>query len=229
MIKKGIYIVLMVLSVQGFSQVKDANTLIKQGNQAYANKDFLGAYQAYDSALVMLSKEGKVDTTNIYNAGYCALKANKFNEAIPYLEKSIELNYKAEKPYVSLGQVYMKLNDLVKMEKVLSEGLIKYPTNGDLSKLMSNCYLKQGLEFYKIGNDIKSKANNSGLNKTDTVAFRAEYAKADDQFRKALPYMESAVKYDEKNDKALKALQNIYVNLEMTAQAEDIKKKLETL
>jgi len=229
MIRKGIFIVLMVLSLQGFSQVKDANTLIKQGNQAYAAKDFLGAYQAYDSALMILSKEGKVDTTNIYNAGYCALKANKFNEAIPYLQKSIELNYKAEKPYISLGQVYMKLNDLTNMEKVLSEGLSRYPANSDLSKLMSNCALKQGLEYYKIGNDIKSKANNSGLNKTDTVAFRSEYAKADSEFRKALPYMENAVKYDEKNDKALKALQNIYVNLEMTAEADEIKKKLETL
>jgi tetratricopeptide (TPR) repeat protein len=229
MIKKGFFALLMVISFIGIAQEKDAITLKNEGNEAYKNKDFSTAYTAYSAALTLLEKDGIVDTTYIYNAGYCAFKADKLEQAIPYLEKTIELNYKEEKPYVSLGQVYMKQDNLPKMEQVLNQGLTKYPEDKTLKKLMSHCYLKQGLEFYKIGNDIKSKANSSGLNTSDPEAFKAEYTKADEEFKKALPLMEKSVSFDEKNDKALKALQNIYVNLEMAEKADEIKVKLESL
>jgi len=219
----------MVLSFIGFAQEKDAITLKNEGNEAYKNKDYSAAYSSYSAALMLLEKDGIVDTTYIYNAGYCAFKAEKLDQAIPYLQKSIELNYKEEKPYVSLGQVYMKQDNLPKMEQVLTQGLAKYPEDKTLKKLMSHCYLKQGLEFYKVGNDIKSKANTSGLNTSDPESFKSEYAKADEEFKKALPLMEKSVSYDEKNDKALKALQNIYVNLEMAEKAEEVKVKLESL
>ncbi|MCK9209000.1 MAG: hypothetical protein M0P66_17950 [Salinivirgaceae bacterium] len=216
------------LTLGVFAQEKDANTFRNEGNEAYKNKDFSGAYQAYASALTLLEKEGVVDTAYIYNAGYCAFKAEKLTEAIPYLEKSIELNYKEEKPYVSLAQVFMKQDDLSKMEQTLTSGLTKYPDDKTLRKLMSHCLLKQGLGFYNIGNDIKSKANNSGLNTTDPEAFKAEYAKADEEFKKAMPLMEKAYEYDNTNDKVMKALQNIYSNLEMTDKAEEMKAKIGT-
>lgn len=221
---KQLFVALFLFtSIIANSQEKDANALKNEGNEAYKNKDFLGAYNAYAGALTMLEKEGKVDTAYIYNAGYCAFKAEKLAEAIPFLEKSIALNYKEEKPYVSLAQVYMKQDDLAKMEQTLTSGLAKFAEDKTLKKLMSHCMLKQGLEFYNAGNDIKSKANNSGLNTTDPEAFKAEYAKADEEFKKALPFMEKAYQYDTTNDKALKALQNIYTNLEMTDKADALK------
>ena len=201
------------LTLGVFAQEKDANTFRNEGNEAYKNKDFSGAYQAYASALTLLEKEGVVDTAYIYNAGYCAFKAEKLTEAIPY---------------VSLAQVFMKQDDLSKMEQTLTSGLTKYPDDKTLRKLMSHCLLKQGLGFYNIGNDIKSKANNSGLNTTDPEAFKAEYAKADEEFKKAMPLMEKAYEYDNTNDKVMKALQNIYSNLEMTDKAEEMKAKIGT-
>jgi outer membrane protein assembly factor BamD (BamD/ComL family) len=41
--------------------------------------------------------------------------------------------------------------------------------------------------------------------------------------------MEKSYEYDSTNDKALKALENIYTNLKMTEKAEEVKAKLETM
>lgn len=220
---------LMGLSVSLIAQEKDANTLKNEGNEAYKNKNYKEAFTAWSEAITLMEAEGTEDDALVYNTGYAAFKAKKYDEAIPYFNKSIAKNYKDSKPYIFLGQVYMKADDLDNMEKILLEGLEKYKDDKTLKKLASHLYLKKGLEFYNAGNDIKSAANNSGLNESDPESFKAEYAKADEEFKKALPFMKKAYEYDEKNDNALKALQNIYTNLEMTEEANEAQAKLDAM
>ena len=217
------------MCISAVAQEKDANTLTNEGNTAYGNKDYKGAYQSYAQALDLLEKEGKVDTVLIYNAGYCAYKSDMYNEAKPYFEKSIELGYKESKPYLFLSDIYSKEDDLDKMEKVLTDGLAAYPNNKTLNKFMGICLLKEGLVFYNQGNAIKSAANESGLNQSDPEKFKAEYEKADGEFAKALPLMEKAYDYDPKSKNTLKALENIYTNLDMADKAEKVKKEMESL
>ncbi|MGE4290140.1 MAG: tetratricopeptide repeat protein [Salinivirgaceae bacterium] len=227
--KQLLFALFLGLSVSMVAQDKDANTFKNEGNESWKNKDYKGAYEAWAQALSLLDAEGTVDDALIYNTGYAAFKADKYKEAIPYFTKAIELSYKDSKPYAFLAQVHMKMDDLDAMEKTLIKGLAKYNADKTLKKLAAHCYLRKGLEFYNVGNDIKSAANNSGLNETDPEAFKAEYARADEEFKKALPYMEKSYEYDASNDKALKALQNIYTNLEMTDKANEIQTKLDAM
>jgi len=222
-------LVVGLMCINGIAQEKDANTFTNEGNEAYKNEDFKGAFSAYSQALNLLGQEGKVDTALIYNTAYCAYKADLYNEAKPYFEKSIELGYKESKPYLFLAQVYSKDDSLAQMEKVLTDGLALYSKDKMLNKLMGICLLKEGLVFYNQGNAIKSAANENGLNEKDPEKFKAEYAKADAEFTKALPLMEKAYDYDPKSKNTLKALENIYTNLDMADKAEKVKKEMESL
>ena len=205
---------------------KDANAFIKEGNDAYKVKKYDEAYNSFKQAVTLLEVENKVDTPLVYNTGYCAYKSKKYEEALPYFNKSIEFNYKKSKPYIYKAQILSKQKNYKEMEITLTEGLKLYEKDKNLNVLMSLCFFKQGLVFFNQGNKIKKAANESGLNKTDSVKFKAEYAKADAKFQEALPFMEKSYQYNPKNKNVLKALVNIYTNIDMKDKAEKMKKEL---
>ena len=227
---KKVFLVLLIgLTLNSFAQDKDANAFKEEGNTAYKSKDYAGAFNAYAEALKLNDAEGIVDEALIYNAGYCAYKAKKYDDAKPCFQKSMELGYKGSKPYQMVAVIQYKQKDIDSMIETCNQGLEKYADDAKLKDYASKAYLKKGLGFYKAGNKIKKAANDAGLNESDPDKFNAEYAKADVEFNKALPYMEKSYEYNNKNDKALKALQNIYTNLKMTEKADDAKAKLEAL
>ncbi|RLD61672.1 MAG: hypothetical protein DRJ01_07485 [Bacteroidetes bacterium] len=208
---------------------KDANSFIKEGNEAYKNKKYEEAFISFKQAIALFEAENKVDTPLVYNTGYCAYKSKKYDEALPYFNKSIELNYKKSKPFIYKAQILSKNKKYKEMETTLKEGLELYSSDKNLNKLMASCFFKQGLVFYKEGNKIKKAANESGMNKTDPEKFKAEYAKANAKFNEALPLIEKAYEYHNKNKSVLKALINIYSNIGKKDKAEKIKKELEAL
>ncbi|MBI9068187.1 MAG: hypothetical protein JEZ09_12915 [Salinivirgaceae bacterium] len=214
------------LTVSVVAQEKDANTFKNDGNVSYKEKDYAGAFEAYAKALELLDAEGTVDEALNYNAGYCAYKAKKYDESITYFKKAMDQGYKESKPYQMVAVIHYKSDKIDEMIEVCHAGLEKYASDDKLMDYASKGYLKKGLEFYNEGNKIKKAANDSGLNESDAEAFNAEYARADEEFKKALPFMVKSYEMDNTNDKALKALENIYTNLEMTEKAEEIKAKL---
>lgn len=224
--KQLVLLLFIGLTFSVSAQEKTGVDYNNEGNEYVRNKDYNSAYDSYAKAIELYNAEGKVDTNLIYNAGYCAFKAKKFDEALPLLQKTIEFNYKEAMPYIYIGQIYSKDDKFAEMEKVLVQGLEKYPDDANLIKLIASCYLKEGLVYFNEGNDIKSKANSSGLNESNPEAFTAEYAKADEKFKEALPYFEKSYKYNADNKSTLKALENVYTNLEMTEAAEKIKAEL---
>lgn len=214
------------ISVYTFGQEKDAVTYNNEGNEFVRNKDFKSAYKSYLKVLELFKAEGKTDTNLIYNTGYCAYKSKKYDEAIPYLKQAADLQYKEAMPYVYLAQISSKKKNYKDMEADLQKGLKKYPKDKNLKKLMGVCYLKQGLLFFNEGNKIKKNANDSKLNETDPEKFKAEYAKADEEFKKALPLFEKSYQYNGKNKSTMKALHNVYSNLDMPDKAAEIGAKL---
>ncbi|MBE9468767.1 MAG: tetratricopeptide repeat protein [Bacteroidetes bacterium] len=229
--KKITLIALLIFSIISLTaqEKKNANAFIKEGNEAYKIKNYDEAFSSFKQAIVLLEAENKVDTPLVYNTGYCAFKSKKYDEALPYFNKSIELNYKKSKPFIYKAQILSKNKNYKEMETTLNNGLKLYGEDKNLNKLMSSCFFKQGLVFYKEGNKIKKAANESGMNKTDPEKFKAEYAKANLKFQEALTFMEKAYTYNTKNKTVLKALINIYSNIEMKDKADKIKKELELL
>lgn len=231
MMKRLLTIALIALAFNLNAQ-EAPEDFVNKGNAAVQLKDYKGAFENYQKAFDLYEKQGKakeIAPETIYNAGYCAHKANLHDDAITYLKKAIELNVKEAKPYQNLADVYKAKKDNEMYEKTLEEGLAKYPNDKALNKMMANLYVQKGNAFYKEGNNIKKAANESGLNASDTVAFKAEYAKADAEFQKALPLIEKAYQYDSKNKNALKILMNLYTALDRPEDAEKIKAELDAL
>ncbi len=213
-------------------QTEAPEDLINKGNSAVQLKDYKGAFENYQKAFDLYEKQGKakdIAPETIYNAGYCAHKANLHDEAITYLKKAIELNVKEAKPYQNLAETYKAKKDNDMYEKTLEEGLAKYPNDKALNKLMANLYVQKGNAFYKQGNNIKKAANDSGMSQTDPDAYNAELDKSKAEFEKALPLIEKAYQYDSKNKNALKILSNIYTALDRPEDAEKIKAELDAL
>lgn len=227
----SIALVAMALSLN--AQTTEApEDFVNKGNAAVQLKDYKGAFENYQKAFTLYEKQGKakdIAPETIYNAGYCAHKANLHDDAITYLKKAIELNVKEAKPYQNLAETYKAKKDNEMYEKTLEEGLAKYPNDKALNKLMANLYVQKANVFYKKGNEIKKAANDSGLSQTDADAYNAELDKSKAEFEQALPLVEKAYKYDSKNKNALKILQNVYTALDRPEDAEKIKAELDAL
>ena len=216
--KKLLSIVLSLVVLTAFSQEpekeKDANFYKKEGNIAYKAKEYGKAFDNYKLALELLEKDEIVDSVLYFNTGFASYKAKQYSDAIPYFDKCIELGIKGEKPYKNKAVCLSKNKDFKGMEDVLLVAVEKYPDVKKLKDLLAHSYLKQGLGFYKEGNGIKKTANESGWNESDPDKFKAEYAKADVKYNEALPFMEKAYANNAKNKSVLKALVNIYTNLD---------------
>lgn len=227
----SIALVAMALSLN--AQTTEApEDFVNKGNAAVQLKDYKGAFENYQKAFTLYEKQGKakdIAPETIYNAGYCAHKANLHDDAITYLKKAIELNVKEAKPYQNLAETYKAKKDNEMYEKTLEEGLAKYPNDKALNKLMANLYVQKANVFYKKGNEIKKAANDSGLSQTDADAYNAELDKSKAEFEQALPLVEKAYKYDSKNKNALKIMQNVYTALDRPEDAEKIKAELDAL
>ena len=226
----SIALVAMALSLN--AQTEAPEDLINKGNSAVQLKDYKGALENYQNAFDLYEKQGKakeIAPETIYNAGYCAHKANLNDEAITYLKKAIELNVKEARPYQNLADVYKAKKDNDMYEKTIEEGLAKYPDDKALNKMMANLYVQKGNVFYKEGSKIKADANKSGLSQSDPDAYNAELDKSKAEFEKALPLIEKAYQYDSKNKNALKILQNIYTALEREEDAAKIKAELDAI
>ena len=227
----SIALVAMALSLN--AQTTEApEDFVNKGNAAVQLKDYKGAFENYQKAFTLYEKQGKakdIAPETIYNAGYCAHKANLHDDAITYLKKAIELNVKEARPYQNLAETYKAKKDNEMYEKTLEEGLAKYPNDKALNKLMANLYVQKANVFYKKGNEIKKAANDSGLSQTDADAYNAELDKSKAEFEQALPLVEKAYKYDSKNKNALKILSNIYAALDRQEEADKIKAELDGL
>ena len=94
---------------------------------------------------------------------------------------------------------------------------------------LTEAFLKQGIVYYNEGNLIKKAANESGWNESDPDKFKAEYARADAEYEKALPYMLEAYELDPKSKSAVKALVNIYTNLDKQEEVDKFNAILEKI
>ena len=231
--KRLLSIALVAMALSLNAQTTEApEDFVNKGNAAVQLKDYKGAFENYQKAFDLYEKQGKakeIAPETIYNAGYCAHKANLHDDAITYLKKAIELKVKDAKPYQNLAETYNAQTDNEMYEKTLEEGLAKYPDDKALNKMMANLYVSKGNAFYKEGTKIKADANKSGLSQSDPDAYNAELEKSKAEFEKALPLIEKAYKYDSKNKNALKILSNIYTALEREDDAAKIKAELDAI
>lgn len=161
------------------SKVKDINeglTLIAQKYQDQAYNDYtLGDLKAasshFESAVNVAAQEplSKIDTLNIYNAGFTALQTGDAQRALGFFLKCKELGYYNEdgEVYSKIGDCYTKLGQPENSVASLEEGFAKFPQSQSILIGLINYYLESKSNtdrlFALLDEAKKNEPNNASL------------------------------------------------------------------
>lgn len=173
-----------------------------EGNTAIKNKEFSKALDFYEKALAKIGDKPIVDTSMIYNMGYCAMSSKNYEKAHKYFDQVIDMNYKKVSAMVNKADIYRLTKNNAESLKALEAAYsIKADDPKVLSKLASY-YVSEANSFYAKGSAIINKANGqitAGTLKTTDAAYIAAEQKAKDEFKKALPLIDKALGFDASN------------------------------
>lgn len=106
-------------------------------------ENFEESFKAFEDLILIQESDlyiGQLDTALIYNAGVVAFNAKLYPEAIEYFNRSIDLEYGEQQPFLFKYQAYMDTEDLENAEKTLITAFEKYPENTDLMMNLVNFY-----------------------------------------------------------------------------------------
>jgi len=195
--KKFIVVFAFCIGIIGILNAQNAVDLKNEGNAALKEKKYAEALVKFEKALAAW-EESEADNPMIYNTGYCAYRTKDYNKAVKYFDQSIEAGYKTETAIRYKAMSSLKLNNEEEYVNVLIGGLDKYPNSKAIKKDLSKYYNKKAKEQYNEGAKIlKQAASNvgSGKYKTTDDAYKAELAKAKQEFEDALIYVEKSLGY----------------------------------
>jgi tetratricopeptide (TPR) repeat protein len=265
-----------------------ANSFIEMAINTYNDKDYESSFMYFAKSLEVKGMsvfEGAVDTAILFNTAVAAQRVQKYDEAIEYYNKLIELEFGGGDTYSLMADCYKATGDTLKSLNQLKAGFEKYPENSDLIGGIINYYLSEadnseGAFNYlkiaqeknpenpqyilaeaqllnKLGEFDKAKAKymtaieinpdlfeaqyNLGVlyfneaielrDKANEIVDNAKYEiakeKADDKFREALPYIESAYNLSKEDVGIMTTLKNLYYLLKMTDKYEALSKEME--
>ena len=156
--------------------------------------------------------------------GFSAYYANKYDEALPLLEKAkVDPVVKSSNIYLMLADVYEAKNDNSNMMAVLSEARKDFPSDKTVVNRELNYYIKAGKTdelVKKLEDAIKADPTNPDLLFTLGVAYDG-MANPKDKANKELPkpanYSELFTKAEEAYSNALKAADKPEINYNMGA------------
>ena len=138
------------------------------------------------------------------------------NEAIGYLDKAIEKEKDNSSFYLAKGVALDKLGRQDEAIDVYKKAVEMKPENADAYYNIGVIYFNRGVKQFDVANAVPTN---------DQVRYEAEKKKSDDFFKQAVPYLESAVKYNPKDTYILEQLKNLYYRLKMMDKYDTLNKK----
>lgn len=100
---------------------------INEGIGYFNSENFDKAYNSFNLANEIGAKFNVIDSSNVFNAGLAAERAEMFDEAIANYRKCIEMDYNGSQMFSILAEVYKGMGKAEEAQKVIDEGLAKYP------------------------------------------------------------------------------------------------------
>jgi Putative Zn-dependent protease, contains TPR repeats len=122
-----------------------ANNFYTQASKKFEAKDFEGALKSFLTQIKISESTnyvGALDTGMYYNAGLAAVNASKYNEAVTYFQKCIDLKYFGITSYYQMYQCYMNLGDTTKAESFLLDLPSKFPGDNTITLQLIDLYIK---------------------------------------------------------------------------------------
>ncbi len=137
------------------------------------------------------------------------------NEALDYLDKAIEKESTNSSFHLAKGVCLDKLNRQDDAIKSYLKAIELKVDNPDAYYNISVIYVNRGVKQFEIANGVPTN---------EQARYEAEKNKADDQFRKAVPYLENALKYKPEEIDWKNQLKNLYYRLKMMDKYEALNK-----
>ncbi|MDD4190799.1 MAG: tetratricopeptide repeat protein [Mangrovibacterium sp.] len=148
------------------------------------------------------------------------LNSNKVDDAMKYLDLAINQDPENASFYFARGSLYDKIGQQ-------DNAIIAYEKAIELKQDYFDAYYNLGAIYYNQGVRQLETANAVPSNQPEK--YEAEKNKADEDFRKAIPYMEKASEINAEDTYSLESLKTLYYRLKMMDKFDEVNKKLEDL
>jgi tetratricopeptide (TPR) repeat protein len=148
------------------------------------------------------------------------LNANKVDDAMKYLNLAIKQDPGNASFYFARGSLYDKIAQPDSAITAYEKAIKLKPDYFDAYYNLGAIYYNQGVKQVEIANAIPSN---------QAEKYEAEKNKADEFFKKAIPYMEKASEVNPEDTYSLESLKTLYYRLKMMDKFDEVNKKLEDL
>lgn len=181
-----------------------------------SKKDTLGALEALKDGLKEYPDNSAimVDLINIY------LNLNRSDDAMKYLDMAISQDPENASFHFALGTLFDKLERFDDSKKCYEKAI-------EFKNDYFDAYYNLGALYFNKGVKQVDVANAVPANEPDR--YEAEKEKANEEFKKAIPYMEKAHECNPKDKYTLESLKALYYRQGMTDKTKEIEEKLKNL
>jgi len=181
-----------------------------------AKADTLGALAVMQEGL----KEYQDNSTLLDQVIDIYIQKNKIDDAMKYLDLAISRKANNEILYFVQGNLYVKLKNTEEAVKCYEKAIALKPDYMEAYFNIGNIYYNRGVKKIELANEIPSN---------QIQKYESEKAKADDEFKAALPYLEKAYAINESDRMTLESLKNVYYRLQMLDKHAAIVEKMKSL
>lgn len=153
--KKIVLLLAFCLSIGNlFAQDADANKICSEGDAAMKAKDYATAVTKYSEYLKLTNYE---DADRVFNCGYAAFNAKKYDDAIKFYDMAIEKGKNVDNAYVGKAMSLREQDKAAEFTSAVEAGLKVNPANANLEKLLYVYCIKEGQEAQKAGQIEKAE------------------------------------------------------------------------
>ena len=143
------------------------------------------------------------------------ITSGKTEEAIVYLDKAIAKEKDNPSFYLAKG---IALDKMGRQDDAIKEYELAIKVKADYADAFYNIgviFFNRGVKQFDVANQVPT---------SEQAKFEAEKKKSDDEFAKAVPYLEKAVEYNPKDTYIKDQLKNLYYRLKMMDKFEKMNK-----
>lgn len=148
------------------------------------------------------------------------LAKNNIDDAMKYLDLAISRKADNEILHLVRGNLLVKLNKNEEAVKCYEKAIALKPDFMDAYYNLGNIYYNQGVKQVELANEVPSN---------ELQKYEAEKAKADDEFKKSLPYLEKAYAINDNDKLTLESLKNVYYRLQMLDKHAAVVEKMKSI
>ena len=136
------------------------------------------------------------------------------SEALNYLDRALEKDNTNSSFFLARGVCLDKLGRQEEAIEAYKKAIEFKPDNSDSYYNIGVIYVNRGVKQFEIANAVPTN---------EQARYETEIKKADDHFRKAIPFLENALKYNPTEESWKTQLKNLYYRLKMMDKYEALK------